>query len=173
MYFIIITALTVSIDSFFCGFSLSLNYKRKFSIVFTIFFTVLLMCILTNYLAKFFAPFLSEKTTLVGGILLLLIGALNLIKREQPKVSSSKIIKTALLSGFAVGLDGAFANLSLALLGFNALYVPFLIALFHAGAVYLGTVLASTVFKRDFKTCKLIAPLILIALGTYKLLSLI
>ena len=173
MYFIIITALTVSIDSFFCGFSLSLNYKRKLSIVSTIFFTVLLMCVLANYLAKFFAPFLSEKTTLVGGILLLLIGALNLIKREQTKVSSGQVIKTAFLSGFAVGLDGAFANLSLSLLGFNALYVPFLIAVFHAGAVYIGTVLASTVFRRNFKVCKFIAPLILIALGVYKLLSLI
>ena len=78
--FLILTALTVSIDSFVCGFSLAFLNKKKLPVVLIIASTVLIMCLLTNYAPIFFNNFLDENASFVGGFILLVIGVLNLIK---------------------------------------------------------------------------------------------
>ena len=173
---LILTALTVSIDSFFCGYSLAFNNKKKLPIVLIVAFTVLIMCIFTNYAPLFFEKFFHENATFVGGIVLIIVGALNLIKcikNKQQKnakslVNSSKI----LLVGFAVGIDGSLANLSLSLMGLNAFYVPITIALMHAIMVYLGIVLSNTSLSKKFGKIEFLPPLVLIVLGGYKILGL-
>lgn len=170
-YYLIITALTVSIDSFVCGFSLSLGKGKKTLIVTTIATTVLIMCLFANYLAKALSGVLSEKTASLGGLLLVAVGIYNLLKKEEKTLIQKGTFKQILLIGFAVGLDGAFANLSLSLMGINEIYVPITIAIFHALTIWLGILLADLPIAKKIENYTFIAPIILIALGLYKVVG--
>ena len=144
IYFLLLTALTVSIDSLFCGFSLSLIKPKKLPIVLTITLIVLLMCLLTNYGAIFLENYLTEKTASLGGVILIAIGFYNLLKKENKRLNETNLFKQTLISAFAVGLDGAFANLSLSLMGLNAFYVPAIITAMHAVMISSGILLSQT-----------------------------
>lgn len=168
--FLILTALTVSIDSFFCGFSLSFSSKRKLPIVLIITLTVFVMCLATNYGVKFFSNYLTDRSSVFGGLILIVVGIINTVKKDE-QLNLNQTFKTALISGFAVGLDGAIANLSLSLMGINGFYVPLTIALAHGLTIYLGTCLSEVKFLRKSKTLQVIPPFVLIILGTYKILS--
>ena len=134
------------------------------------------MCIFTNYAPLFFNDFLDENASYFGGLILLTIGLLNFVKcfdkfsqkSEKNLVVSSKI----LMVGFAVGIDGALANLSLSLMGLNAFYVPITIAFTHALMVYLGILLSNTSLSNKFGKIEFLPPLVLIVLGGYKMLGL-
>lgn len=172
-YLLIITALTVSIDSFVCGFSLSLYGGKKTPIILGIALTVFLMCCFTNYLTVFFLNKLSERTAGLGGLILVGIGLINLIKKnEEQKTNAHGTIKQSLCVGFAVGLDGAFANLSLSLMGINAFYVPLTIAVMHGIMITLGVLLSKTHLVRSFAKIEFVPSVILILLGAYKILGL-
>lgn len=172
-YFLLLTAFTVSIDSLVCGFSLSLNRGDKTATVAVISLTVYVMCAVANYLAAFLGELLTEKTASLGGLILITVGIFNLIKKDEAtKFSNKNSIKQSLLAGFAVGLDGAAANLSLSLMGINAFYVPLVIAAMHALTVTAGIALAQTPLAKKFGKYDFIPPIILIALGLYKLSAL-
>lgn len=172
IYFLLITAFTVSIDSFACGFSLSFVKGKKAFIVFGVTLTVFVMCLIANYLATFLSTFLTDKISCLGGLILIGVGIYNLVKKDKETVESNKgIIKQSLISGFAVGLDGAVANLSLAIMGINAFYVPVIIALMHSFTISLGILLANSIFAKRLGKVKVLPPLILILLGIYKTLG--
>lgn len=171
--YIIITALTVSIDSFLCGFSLALNTKKKLPIVLGIALTVFFMCLATNYLAKIFADKITEQTTCIGGLILICVGIYNLLKKDNVRnAKNNSLLGLTIATGLAVGLDGAFANLSLSLMGMNAFYVPLIIALMHAFTIAFGIMLANTRLALKLAKIDFIPPLILIVLGVYKLFGL-
>ncbi len=174
MYFLILTALTVSIDSFICGFSLSLISRKKFPIILTIALTVFIMCLITNYAPIFLSKYLTENTTLIGGLILVFIGTYNFVKcfskTDKPKTTSSN--GQIFLTGIAVGMDGALANLSLSLMKINEFYVPILIAFMHALMIWLGILLSQTKLAKKFAKIEFFPPLILIFLGAEKMLGL-
>ncbi len=167
--FFIITAISVSIDSLFCGFSLSYGKKGKLQIILGIFLTVFLMCLIANYTAIFLGKFLTAKTASIGGIILIGLGVFNIFHKEKKKDAYKSVFKQAIACGFAVGLDGALANLSLAIMGVNAFYVPLFIAFCHAVMVGIGMILSTLTLKIKAEKLSIISPLILIALGVYKL----
>ncbi len=172
IYTLLITAFSVSIDSFFCGFCLSLMGGKKLPVILSIFTVVLIMCLIANYTAMLIANTSTLIPAVIGGALLVIIGLVNLIKKEDTTPNKKGgIIKQSILSGLAVGIDGAIANLSLSLMGINAFYVPLTIALFHAVTIYLGVVLANTKLISKLKRFSFIAPLILILLGAYKIVT--
>lgn len=172
IYFLFITALTVSIDSFVCGFSLSFGGKKNFLIVPIIASVVFFMCLCTNYLALILLPYLTEKVASLGGLILVGVGIYNLLKKETD-LSQNKdgTVKQSLLTGFAVGLDGALANLSLSIMGINAFYVPVVIAVMHAVMITLGIFLSQTPITKKCGDLSFLPPAILIALGIYKFLG--
>ena len=171
IYFLLLTALTVSIDSLFCGFSLSLIKPKKLPIVLTITIVVLLMCLITNYGAIFLENYLTEKTASLGGFILIAIGIYNLLKKEDKSPKETNLFKQILISSFAVGLDGAFANLSLSIMGINAFYVPLTIAVFHGIMVFIGVSITNIPLVSKLNKYTFIAPILLIALGLYKVLG--
>lgn len=171
MIFLIITALTVSIDSFFCGFSLSLSGGKKLPVITGIVGTVFIMCLIANYGASLLSGVVTENATAVGGIILICLGLFNLFNDSEKSPSTGGIIKQSLVSGFAVGLDGALANLSLSLMGINAFYVPVIIAVMHGITIALGVYLADVKAIKKATRLGFLSPLILIVLGAYKLLA--
>ncbi len=176
IYFLIITALTVSIDSFICGFSLSFNSKRKYPIVLIIALTVFVMCVITNYATILLKNFITEQTASLGGVILVGVGFVNLLrscKKENNVTANDKFSYYKIfLIGLAVGTDGALANLSLALMSINGFYVPITIAITHAIMIWLGIVLSNTSLAKKFGKIEFLPPIILILLGGYKLLGL-
>ena len=166
IYFLLITAFTVSIDSFVCGFSLAFNGKNKFWIVPVIALTVFLMCLATNYFAKIFSSLLTDKIASLGGLILIGVGIYNLLTCEKEvKQLKYSNLKQVIFAGFAVGLDGA-----LAIIGINQFYVPLIIAIMHAFTITLGIVLSKLPKIRNLERLKFIPPIILILFGLYKLL---
>ena len=174
MYFLILTALTVSIDSFVCGFSLSFISKKKLPIILTIACTVFIMCAITNYAPILFRDYLNKSSSFIGGIILICIGTYNLIKSFIASNTSKNQTRSGqiLLTGFAVGLDGALANLSLSLMNINEFYVPLIIAFMHAIMIWLGILLSQTKLAKKFAKIEFFPPLVLIFLGAVKLLGL-
>ena len=173
IYFLLLTSFTVSIDSFVCGFSLSLSGGKKLPIVIGIALTVFLMCAVTNYLTVFLAGKVTEKTACLGGLILIGVGIYNLVKsKKHDSKAKCGTFKLSLITGLAVGLDGAIANLSLSLMGINAFYVPITIAVIHALMIALGITLSETSIVKKFAKIEFLPPLILILLGGYKLLGL-
>ena len=171
--FLILTSLTVSIDSLVCGFSLALVCKKKLYVILGVALTVFAMCLVTNYATVIFEDTLNEKTAYLGGLILIFVGVYNLLKRkDESNIKNYKPLSQALITGFAVGLDGAIANLSLSLMGMNAFFVPLTIAIMHALAITVGVLLAETSIAKKFAKIEFLPPLILIFLGGYKLLGL-
>ena len=171
--FLLITAFMVSIDSFVCGFSLSQFSQKKLRIVLIVCLTVLIMCNITNYFAVFLSKYVSESLADFGGIILILVGVYNLLKQQKQDTVDVNDKYSAFFIGFAVGLDGAIANLSLALMNINAFYVPIVIAVVHAIMVYFGILLSNTKLVLRLKKYYFIPYLILIFMGVYKLSGLI
>ncbi len=168
-YFLFFTAITVSIDSFFCGFSLACNKAKKIPTIILVATTVFIMCLIANYSAELIRPYLTQKTACIGGLILIFVGLYNLIKKDNDYNIKRNLFLQSLFIGFAVGLDGALANLSLALMGINAFYVPIIFALMHALTIALGILLARTKFVAGLNKIGFLPPLILIALGIYKI----
>ncbi len=173
IYFFLLTAITVSIDSFVCGFSLSFTTNKKLPVILGIALTVFVMCLITNYLTFLFVDKITEKTACLGGIILIGVGLFNLLKKDDEQTLKTRsALKQSIITGFAVGIDGATANLSLALMGLNAIYVPLTIAVCHALMIWLGIILAKIIPPSKFAKIGFLPPLILILLGGYKLLGL-
>ena len=130
------------------------------------------MCAFTNCLCLVFTHALSEKTACIGGIILIFTGVYNLFKKEQVSLLTppSDNVSFLILNAFAVGIDGAIGNLSLALMGINAFYVPIIIAGTHAVTVFVGTILADVTKKTFNLNTSLMSGALLSALGYYKLL---
>lgn len=168
IYYLIITALTVSIDSFLCGFSFSLSKAKKIPLVLIISLTVFIMCLITNYATTTFTGILNEKTVRIGGLILIGVGVFNLVKKNDELKYHKNFLIQSLTAGFAVGLDGAVANLSLAIMGINAFYVPITIALMHGLMIGLSVTLSELPLIKKLKKFYYIPPLILIVLGLYK-----
>jgi putative Mn2+ efflux pump MntP len=167
--FLLLSSFTVSIDSLVCGLSLSIGKTKKFQVVLGITLTVFLMCLFANYTPLLLSGLLTEKTASLGGIILVLIGVYNLLNKDKNESIKHSNLKEILLSGFAVGLDGAFLNLSLSVMGLNAFYVPIFIAVMHGVTIGLGILLTNSSLIRKLESFSIIPPLILIALGLYKL----
>lgn len=169
IYFLCFTAFVVSIDSFFCGLSLS-SAKKKPVVILGIALTVYLMCVLVNLFTSLFNEFLNENTANFGGIILIGVGIYNLLKKDEPTVSKNdNTLVLAILTGLAVGLDGACANLSLVLMGYSKIFTPLIIAIFHAVLIFLGILCSNTKLVKRLIKLHFVPPLILILLGLYKL----
>ncbi|MBQ9513910.1 MAG: manganese efflux pump [Clostridia bacterium] len=169
--FLIITSISVSIDSLVCGLSLSYLNGRKYLIVLIMTLTVFALCLIANYCASFLSNYLPDYFASFGGILLILIGVFGLFKKEKQTFSDSNIIKQSFFSGIAVGIDGAIANISLSLMGMNSFFVPLTIALCHTVFISFGVLIGKSPIANKFGKIDVMSPIILIILGTYKLLD--
>ena len=173
--FLLLTALVVSLDALAYGISASHIKKRKLAVLLIITLTVFSMCVFTNYFAVFLSATILKKTACIGGVVLIAIGVFNLVKKDSVTDGYERgkgLLAQSLITGVVLGLDGAFANLSLSLMGSNALYVPLTIAVMHAVMIVLGFALSYfPPFKRVL-SLNFIPPVILIALGVIKLLGL-
>ena len=169
--FLLTTALIVSVDSFVCGFSLTAKSEKRFTVLLGISITVAVLCAATSALGILLKGILSENLANLGGVILVAIGIFDLLTlNKEEKTESGSILKQSILAGVGIGLDGAFANLSLLLIGYDPLLVPAVIVGMHVILITLGTFLSGLMKKTGIGKVQCIPPLILIALGLYKII---
>ena len=168
------TALSVSLDSFFCGLSMSVKTKENFKFLIGITLSVFLLCIIGNTLGIKAYNALSNFSELIGGIILIIIAIFGFFDNKNKSVSACKthnIFLESIIIGFAIGLDGAAGSLSLSLMGYSSIFVPILITLIHAILMHIAILISNSKATKFLKKFKHTPSLILLLLGTYKLIT--
>ena len=160
-YYILITALSVSIDSFFGG--ISLKAKGFLLKVLQVISVVFVMCIITNYFGKMLIPLLDTNTEVFGGICLILVAIYQFFCEKNDS-------QNGFLIGFAIGTDGACANFSLALMGYNSLLVPIVLTFFHLVFLCIGYAVTRVGKIKKLSNNFYLSPCVLIGLGLYKII---
>lgn len=142
---LLLTAVAVSLDSFCAGFSLSLNKKTSPILPAAVTLMTFLMCLATSLATALLRAFDEKTANFAGAILLTALGATCLFRKDNASANLTPVsIGESLTVGFAVGLDAAIANLSLAGNGLE-LVAPVVFAAMHYLAVTLGQLLARRV----------------------------
>ncbi len=161
-YYILATAVSVSLDSFFGGLSVTRGgFFAKLTKIITV---VLVMCLISNYFGKLLLPIFKLNTNLFGGLCLIAIAIYQL-------VSKKKETQNPYLLGFAVGIDGACANFSLAIMGYNGILVPIILSFFHLVFLCLGYIVMGIGKIKSISENKFLSPCVLTGLGLYKIIT--
>lgn len=160
-FYIIITALSVSLDSFFGG--LSVKPKGFFVKSLKIILVVFAMCLTANYFGKLILPLFKSNTEVFGGLCLILVAIYQLLCEKKQS-------QNAYLIGFAIGIDGACANFSLAIMGYNFILVPLTLTFFHYIFLCVGYGITRIGRFKKISQNPFLAPCILTMLGIYKII---
>ncbi len=184
--FLLLTALTVSLDSFFCGFSLTLAARADKKAGEKAFHHKLLLCVMTAVtllctLAALLGNTLREReqriALKVGGGLLLTMGFTGLIKalyerQSEPSLrhfAQTQKHSTGFLplfsAGLGVGTDGAVAVFSLCVMGYGGAISALTVIAFHALLTNLGAGVAYLPKDGVLPRLRICAPTILILLA--------
>ena len=161
-YYLLIVAITVSIDSLFCGISLSCE-KHFFKTSLKIISVVFAMCLIATYLGGIFKKLLAFNTEILGGFLFVFLAIVSLFLKKE---SSTEFF----CLGFAIGLDGSCANFSLSLMGYTSFLVPLTLTFFHYLFLVIGYFLTKFKGIKKLSENKFLAPLVLAGLGIYKII---
>ncbi len=171
------TALTVSLDSFICGLSMSIKTKENFKIVFGISFSVLIICLLGSIIGSNLYGFLSYFSELVGGLILIALSISGFKGKTEKtlllKPPNIQTLKESVIIGLAIGLDGAVGCLSLSLMGITSLIVPIFITAMHVLLMNFAIAITNTRPAKILKKHSHVPYFILFTLGIYKLVSFI
>lgn len=167
IFLILITAVTVSLDSFVAGFSLSLNKRSDTMLPAAVALMTLLLCLATTLLGKYLFAHAEQYVNWVGAALLLLLAVIDLFDGQCNNVQLGEVtLFESLTIGIAVGMDAAIANLSLTLDGVG-LAAPIIFTVMHYFAVWLGQKLAN---KIALEHTNVLSAVILATLALLKLL---
>ena len=171
IFYVLLTAITVSVDSFLCGLSLSLKNKNKLAIILGISSVVCLLCFVATFFGNLFENFLKSKTEVFGGLILIIISVYNFFSSEKEQKEQKSILKYSLFVGFAIGIDGACASFSLAVMGYNSILIPLVFTFFHLVFISFSFIVSKNKFLKRIAQNRYISPLLLFSLGVYKIVS--
>lgn len=158
-----VSALAVSADSFAAGFSLAARGKKLPLVVMAVTFV---LCLVTSIAGKTMQGLLDGYADIAGAAILAFVGIVNLFKKDDDGLLvSANDITECIAIGFAVGLDAAVANLSLAL-QYGDFCVPVIFAVLHYVAVAGGQSLGN---KVKIKSTGKLSGMVLIGLAAIKL----
>ncbi len=166
------TALSVSLDSFFCGLSMSVKTKENLKFLIGISLSVFILCILGSTLGIKAYGTLSSYSEIIGGSILIIIAIIGFIENKKDKhvFKTNDIFLESLLIGIAIGFDGAVGSLSLSLMGYNPIFVPILITVIHVVLMNFAILISKSKATTVLKKFKNSPQIILLLLGTYKLI---
>ena len=167
------TALSVSLDSFFCGLSMLIKTKDNFKFVFGISLSVFILCILGRIIGIKTSSALFSYNEIIGGSILIIISAIGFFetfKNEDFSIREKNIFLESLTIGFAIGLDGSAGCVSLALSGYTSIFVPIFITLVHVLLMNLAIFISKLKISKLFIKFKCTPHIILFLLGASKII---
>ena len=168
--FLRITALAVSIDSMVAGFAIGLKTKNVWLFATIVSVATLLLCLVATFLNMIIQDSYNLFFKKTGALFLIFVGIANFAKKHE-QMPKTLGIKEGISLGFAVGIDAGIANLSVCLLGYTYLWIPFLFAVTHFATVSVGAKLACTKLTHKLKHTNKISGVMLFCLGIFKLLT--
>ncbi len=137
IFTLLFTSLAVSIDSFFCGLSLSCKTNAKLKCISIIASTVFCLCLLGSNVGFLGNVVFEKYSNVLGGSILCALSFYGYARLSNSKtlltttnVNNSTFIEFFLV-GFSIGIDGMVGCISLTLIGFNYLLVTFTITIVH------------------------------------------
>ena len=140
--FVLLTAVTVSIDSFVAGFSIALNKSKNLALPLTVDIVTYWMCLAASWAGNLLRPLLENYVKYVGAIIMFALGFSNLAKKEKGRLCRINFSQCVAI-GAGVGMDGAAAALSLVMQGIgDTVFLPILFAATHFATVFAGQRLA-------------------------------
>ena len=167
---LLLAAASSSADGFVAGAALGSGENARKNTVIAV-LTVGAACFAASLFAELLGELLSGIARLVCGPILILLGFSGLIRRDEEKTIRENLAVgdplKGLLTGLAVGGDGACVCVSLSLGGFGV-EAAAVVTAFHFIFIEAGTLIPLAASKKisGAKIC----PIILILLGIYKLL---
>lgn len=168
--FLTLTAFAVSIDSMLAGFAIGLKTKKPWFFATIAALATLALCFFATFLAMLASDGYDNLMKIAGAVFFVIIGIANFCKKTE-QMPKSVSAKEYVALGFAVGTDAGIANLSVCLLGYTQLWIPFVFAFMHFATVSLGAKLANTKLTGKLKNTNKLSGLILFCLGIFKLLQ--
>lgn len=142
--YVIATAITVSIDSFIAGFSIALNKKKNLTLPLTVACVTYILCVTASVAGTLLKDFLENYVGFIGMAIMLCLGTVNLFKPQNENLQTISFTQ-CIFVGFAVGMDGAAAALSLTLQGIgDIVFTPILFSFTHFLTVHLGQCFAGS-----------------------------
>ena len=153
---------------------MSVKTKENFKFLICISLSVFMLCIIGSTLGITAYNALSNFSEIIGGSILIIIAIFGFLKNRNDSVSTSKsdnIFLESLVIGFAIGLDGAMGSLSLSLMGYNSIFVPILITFIHVILMHIAILLSKSKASKLLKKFNSTPQIILLLLGTYKLIT--
>ncbi len=170
---LITTALSVSLDSFFCGLSMSVKTKENFKFLTGISLSVFILCVVGGTLGVRAHSFFADYSDLVSGGILLIIALFGLLKKDGEERTDLKnknnIFLESLIIGVAIGLDGAMGCLSLSLMGYGAIIPPIVITIIHLLLMNVAIKLTGSKIAKPLKKFSFTPYMILLALSFSKI----
>ena len=140
--YVLATAVTVSIDSFFAGFSLSLNKRNNLTLPLTVALVTYVLCLAASFAGVLLRDFLQNYVKYAGALIMLVLGVANLVKKENEALRDVSFLQCFAI-GVSVGFDGATATLSLVIQNIgDVVFTPVLVATTHFFTVWAGQHLA-------------------------------
>ncbi len=176
-FILIFTALSVSVDSFFCGLSLSVKTREKFKSVLIIATTVLFLCFLGANVGFLGSVLFKKYSSFLGGVILCLLAFKGCFIQKNNDVLLFKKDENAtfiesFLVGFSIGIDGMIGAISLTVIGFNYILVALTITIVHVLLLIIAFNFPYFYFIKNQKNIQYFSSFLLLALGLIKLLSL-
>lgn len=172
---LIATAISVSVDSFFCGLTLTLKKNEYFKIILGIFISVFTLCLIGSLLGEKAGAILSNYAEIIGGFLLIIISILNLktSKPNSPTLITIKksTLKDSIIIGAIVGLDGCVGCFSLSLISSMGIIIPITITIVHLLFISLSILVSKLKIAELLCKYKELPEIILFTLGAYKIIS--
>ncbi len=170
----IITAATVSIDSFIAGAALGYTYETHLQRATSLaIFTVASMCVAAVIAAAVIDGIATGYASILSGIVLIATALPELFKKEEPPVFMRKRrvigFSEALATSFGVGIDGALATFSLALSGYG-IWAAATVVFFHL--IFIESGIALSVISAKINLPQKTGALLLLVLGIFKLVGL-
>ena len=181
IYYLIMTAVSVSVDSFVGGAALGCGKSpRPARTALVAVCAVACLCAFASLLANMLEGFMARYAGYVGGCVLIAVGLSGLLKRETNVFARKRRVNDffeALITGFGVGVDGACACFSLTLSGYGA-EAALTVIFFHFVFIEAGILLAGmknradrTLITESANIERKIGCMLLLALGMFKFIE--
>lgn len=167
------TAFTVSLDSFFCGLSMSIKTKDNFKFILGISLSVFTLCILGRFIGIKTSNALLNYSEMVGGSILIIIalfGFIENLNKSEYSTPCKNLFLESIIIGFAIGLDGSAGCISLALSGYTSILVPVLITIVHVILLNVAILISKTKVAKTLNKYKFTPQIILFLLGCFKII---
>ena len=177
IFLLLVVPISVSLDSFFCGLSLSLSTKEDFKILTGIALSVFLLCLVGSYLGNYFGILLKTYQELLGGLILVIVALIDIKNNNSAQNflidKNYKTFYKSVIVGFAIGLDGAVGCLTLSLFNMSGILIPIYVTMLHLLFISIAIRISLTSIKNFIYKYNNLPYYVIFCLGYYKLLSLI